>query len=154
MFKEKVNALVEEALKENTSLFLIDLSIKGNNAITIVLDGDNGVTIDDCIAFSRKVEHNLDREEEDFSIEVMSAGATEVFVNNRQYNKNIGRLLAIKLENGEKMEGDLLEVKEDSIKIGWKSREPKPVGKGKITVEKEAVLKYDEIAQAKVKIKF
>ena len=154
MFKEKVKALVEEALKEDKSLFLIDLSIKGSNAITIVIDGDNGVNIDDCIAFSRKVEHNLDREEEDFSIEVMSAGATEAFVNKRQYGKNKGRLLAIKLVDGKKMEGELLEVDEDSIKIGWKSREPKPVGKGKVTVNKEAVLNYEDIAQAKVKIKF
>lgn len=154
MFKEKVNALVNKALEENTSLFLIDLSIKGNNAITIVLDGDNGVTIDDCIEFSRKVEHNLDREEEDFSLEVMSAGATETFVNNRQYGKNIGRLLAIKLNDGKKMEGELVEVNEDAIKISWKSREPKPVGKGKVTVSREAVLNYDDIAEAKVKIKF
>jgi len=154
LFKEKVNALVNKALEENTSLFLIDLSIKGNNAITIVLDGDNGVTIDDCIEFSRKVEHNLDREEEDFSLEVMSAGATETFVNNRQYGKNIGRLLAIKLNDGKKMEGELVEVNEDAIKISWKSREPKPVGKGKVTVSREAVLNYDDIAEAKVKIKF
>ncbi|WP_031427226.1 ribosome assembly cofactor RimP [Flavimarina sp. Hel_I_48] len=154
MFKEKVNALVTQALEENTSLFLIDLSIKGNNAITIVLDGDNGVTIDDCIAFSRKVEHNLDREEEDFSLEVMSAGATETFVNNRQYGKNIGRLLAIKLKDDTKMEGELLDVNNDSVKIGWKSREPKAVGKGKVTVNREVVLNYDDIAEAKVKIKF
>ena len=154
MFKEKVNALVEEALAEDTTLFLIDLSIRDNNAITVVIDGDNGIGIDDCIAFSRKVEHSLDREEEDFSIEVMSAGATEAFVNKRQYGKNKGRLLSIKRMDGKKMEGELLEVNEDSIKIGWKSREPKPVGKGKVTLQKEAVLNFEDIAEAKVKIKF
>lgn len=154
MFKEKVRALVEEALEEDTTLFLIDLSIRDNNAITVIIDGDSGVTIDDCMAFSRKVEHNLDREEDDFSLEVMSAGATEAFINKRQYGKNKGRLLSIKMMDGTKMEGDLLEVDEDSIKIGWKSREPKPVGKGKVTIYKEAVLTYEDIAEAKVKIKF
>lgn len=146
--------MVEEALEEDTTLFLIDLSIKDNNAITVIIDGDSGVTIDDCMAFSRKVENNLDREEEDFSLEVMSAGAAEVFVNKRQYGKNKGRLLSLKMIDGTKMEGDLLEVDEDSITIGWNSREPKPVGKGKVTIHKEGVLAYEDIAEAKVKIKF
>lgn len=154
MFEEKVKALVEEALEENSSLFLIDLSIKGNNAIAVILDGDQGVTIADCIEVSRKVEHNLDREEEDFSIEVMSAGATEPLINKRQYTKNKDRLLSVELKNGEKFEGKLLETDQEAITIGWKSREPKPVGKGKVTIHREERFQYEEIAEAKVKIKF
>ena len=154
MFKNKVEALLNEALEENKSLFIIDFSIKGNNEITVVIDGDQGITVADCIEVSRKVEHNLDRDEEDFSIEVMSAGATEPLVNKRQYTKNLGRSLEVKQLNGEMLEGDLLEAGPDQIKIGWRSREPKSVGKGKTTVHHEAVIKYENIAEAKVKIKF
>jgi len=73
-FKEKVETLVQEALGENPSLFLIDLTIGGDNSIRVLLDGDKGVTLEACMQVSRKVEHNLDREENDFSIEVSSCG--------------------------------------------------------------------------------
>ena len=59
----------------------------------------------------------------------------------------------MKTEN-DKFEGDLLAADEKEIKLAWKAREPKPVGKGKVTVDKEATLSYDEIVEAKVKITF
>lgn len=154
MFKEKVEALIQEALEENPSLFLIDLIVRENQDITVIIDGDSGVTVSDCIEVSRKIEHNLDRDEEDFSLEVMSAGATEPLINKRQYAKNIGRDLEVRLKDGTKLEGLLEEAGEDLIKITWKSREPKPVGKGKVTLLKEAEVEYKDIAEAKVKIKF
>ena len=93
MLKDKVKMLLEEGLKENESLFLIDFSITADNKIWVVLDGDDGVTVQDCIRISRAIEHNLDREEEDFSLEVASAGAASVLTMPRQYKKNIGRKL-------------------------------------------------------------
>ncbi len=154
MFKEKVQELLQEVMDENPSLFLIDLDIHGANEVKVVIDGDNGVTVEDCMTVSRKVEHNLDREEEDFSLEVMSYGAAGPILNIRQYKKNIGRTLIMKLESGEKIEGELEEVTEDSVTLYWKAREPKPVGKGKVTVEKTETFLVNEIAEAKVKIKF
>jgi len=154
MFKEKVQELLQEVMDENPSLFLIDMDIHGDNEVKVVIDGDNGVTVEDCMTVSRKVEHNLDREEEDFSLEVMSYGAAGPILNIRQYKKNIGRTLTVKLENGEKIEGDLEAVSDDSVTLFWKAREPKPVGKGKVTVEKTETFPISEIAEAKVKIKF
>ncbi|MGO4913306.1 MULTISPECIES: ribosome assembly cofactor RimP [unclassified Leeuwenhoekiella] len=154
MLKEKVKALLVEAFEEYESLFLVDLSFKGNNEITVVIDGDEGVTVQDCINVSRKVEHNLDREEEDFSLEVMSSGATEPLINKRQYKKNVGRDLEVKLQDGSKITGLLTKAEENTITLSWKERVPKEVGKGKITVDKEEVISFDTIEQAKVKIKF
>ncbi|HBT08248.1 MULTISPECIES: ribosome assembly cofactor RimP [Leeuwenhoekiella] len=154
MLKEKVAALLDEAFKEYPSLYLIDLKIKGNNEIVVIIDGDEGVSVQDCINVSRKVEHNLDREEEDFSLEVMSAGATEPLVNKRQYKKNEGRDLEVVLQDGAKIKGNLIQVHDEGIVLFWKERVPKEVGKGKMTVEKEEVVAYDAIKQAKVKIKF
>lgn len=152
--RDKVEKLVENALEENKSLFLIDLNITADNQIRIVLDGDNGVTVEDCIAVSRAVEHNLDREEWDFSLEVMSAGISEPLSSPRQYKKNIGRKLAVKTSNGEKIEGEVVAANEESCTLTWSAREPKPVGKGKVTVKKEATLPYTDIMEAKVMITF
>jgi len=154
MLKERVKELLDEAFEEYNSLFLIDFTIKGANEIRVVIDGDEGVTVQDCMNVSRKVEHNLDREEEDFSLEVMSAGATEPLINKRQYKKNIGRDLEVKLDDGSKVIGTLDAADDEKISLSWKERVPKEVGKGKMTVEKKEEIAYDSISQAKVKIKF
>ena len=154
MLKEKVQQLVQEALDENPALFLINLDIQGANEIKVTIDGDLGVTVQDCIAVSRKVEHNLDREEEDFSIEVMSVGATTPLELPRQYKKNIGRTLEVKTTQGETIEGRLETSTEEGVTLAWKAREPKPVGKGKVTVQKTATLPFEDIVKAKVVIKF
>ena len=153
MFKEKVTRLLDKALEENESIFLIDFSISPSNKIKITLDGDHGVTLQDCINFSRAIEHNLDREEEDFSLEVESAGAASPIVLPRQYNKNIGRTLEVKtLED--KIEGKLTAATAETITLEWKAREPKPVGKGKVTVQKKQEIAISDIQEAKVVIKF
>ncbi|WP_299682507.1 ribosome assembly cofactor RimP [uncultured Dokdonia sp.] len=154
MLREKVTQLLQEAMDENPSLFLISLDIQGNNEIKVTIDGDQGVTVQDCIAVSRKVEHNLDREEEDFSLEVMSVGATTPLQQQRQYKKNLGRSLEIKTNAGVKLEGTLEEVTDENVTLTWKAREPKPVGKGKVTVQKTEVIPYENIVEAKVMIKF
>ncbi|NNC50173.1 MAG: ribosome assembly cofactor RimP [Flaviramulus sp.] len=153
MFKNTVTELLNTALIERPDLFLIDFSIGTDNHIKVVIDGDKGVLVEDCMFVSRAIEHNIDREEHDFSLEVMSAGATAPLVNKRQYKKNINRVLKVRTAS-EKIEGTLTEVSDKEITLGWKVREPKPVGKGKITVKKEAKIAYQDIVEAKVMIKF
>ena|SRR5690606_4781935 len=153
MFKTTVENLIEKALSERSDLFLIDFSIQGDNHIKVVIDGDNGVTVDDCIFISRALEHNLDREEQDFSLDVMSAGAASPLVNKRQYAKNKNRILKVKTDS-KVVEGVLTDATDEAITIEWKAREPKPVGKGKVTVKKQAKIAYNDIVEAKVMIKF
>ena len=109
MFKTTVKELLNKALEERTDLFLIEMTISEDNRIKIVIDGDNGVSVEDCMFISRAIEHNLDREETDFALEVASAGATSPLVNNRQYNKNIGRTLEVKTTS-DNIEGILKDV--------------------------------------------
>lgn len=153
MLKDKVIELLDEALKENPSLFLIDLEFNNNNQILVVIDGDNGVAVNDCISVSRKIEHNLDREEEDFSLEVTSAGVTQPLTLPRQFKKNIGRKLSVKTKE-DTFEAELTAADQEGITLKWKAREPKPVGKGKVTVKKEVALNYAAIVEAKVMITF
>ncbi|MDC6361490.1 MULTISPECIES: ribosome assembly cofactor RimP [Flavobacteriaceae] len=153
MFKEKVKSLLDKALEEYPSLFLIDFTVGGDNTIRVVLDGDQGVDLQDCMNISRAIEHNLDREEEDFSLEVTSAGATSPLRLPRQYKKNIGRKIKVRT-GAEELEGTLIQTSENSITLEWKAREPKPVGKGKVTVQKKQEIVFSDIQEAKVILKF
>ncbi len=153
MLKDKVQVLLDRALEAHPSLFLIDFTVGGDNTIRVILDGDHGVNLQDCMDISRAIEHNLDREEEDFSLEVTSAGATSPLTQPRQYKKNTGRILKVRTASGE-LEGTLVQSDEDSITLEWKSREPKPEGKGKVTVQKSQKIDFSEIKEAKVVLKF
>ncbi len=153
MFKKTVQELLNVALEERSDLFLISFSVSEANHIKVLLDGDNGVLVEDCMFVSRAIEHNLDREEQDFSLEVMSAGATSPLIHNRQYKRHVSRTLEVKTAEGH-VEGVLTQANEDAILLEWKAREPKPVGKGKVTVKKQANIAYGDIIEAKVMIKF
>ncbi|HLS12661.1 MAG TPA: ribosome assembly cofactor RimP [Flavobacteriaceae bacterium] len=154
MMQDKVKELVDKALEERPSLFLIDLNISPANQIIVVLDGDNGVSMQDCVEVSRAVESELDRDTYDYSIEVTTAGATSPITMPRQYPKNIGRKLKVQTVDGQKIEARLESVDDEGITLKWKAREPKPIGKGKHTVQKEAVIKYSNIKEAKAVITF
>jgi len=153
MFKTKITELLDTALLERPDLFLIDFSITTENHIKIVVDGDNGLLVEDCMFISRAIEHNIDREEHDFSLEVMSAGAASPLTHKRQYKKNVKRTLKVRTAS-EVIEGILTKATDDNITLEWKVREPKPIGKGKVTVKKEANIPYENIVEAKVMIKF
>ena len=155
MLKEStVQTLINNGLEERNDLFLIDLKISPDNKINVVIDGDHGVSVEDCIFISRAIEHNLDREEEDFSLEVTSAGATSPLTEKRQYKKNLGRTLQVKFKENTKIEATLTEVDDEHVTLEWTAKEPKPVGKGKITVNKQAKIAFSDVIEAKVIIKF
>ncbi|MEJ6792231.1 MAG: ribosome assembly cofactor RimP [Lacinutrix sp.] len=153
MFNTTVKDLLNEALEERTDLFLIEFTISIDQSINIIIDGDNGVRVEDCILISRAIEHNIDREEHDFSLEVASAGAAALLTLPRQFKKNIGRTLEVKTKT-ENIEAELVNASEEEIDLTWKAREPKPVGKGKVTVKKNAKIAYNDVVEAKVMINF
>mgnify|MGYP001263865741 FL=1 len=153
-FNQKIEDLLTMALEEHPSVFLVDLKISADKSIKVILDGDKEVNVKDCINISRAIEGALDRDEEDFSLEVASAGVGSPLKFPRQYQKNLGRKLEVVSTEGLKFQGELTHVKEDAIELQWKQREPKPIGKGKVTVTKNKILKFDEISQTKVMIKF
>lgn len=152
-FKEKVSELLKAGLEENPSLFLIDLTITDAFKIIVTLDGDNGVTLQDCIDISRAIEHNLDREEQDFSLEVASGGVSAPLKLVRQYKKNLGRTLQVKTAT-DIITAELVDANEEFITLTWTAREPKKIGKGKETVEKRQEIPYTDIKEAIVTITF
>jgi len=152
-FKEKVNSLLVVGLLEKPSIFLIDLTISDSFKIIVNLDGDNGVALQDCIDISRAIENNLDREEQDFSLEVASVGVGSPLKMVRQYKKNVGRTLIVKLAT-ETIEAELVEANDNFIILSWKAREAKKLGKGKETVHKRQEIPYSEIKEAIVTVTF
>jgi len=153
-FRNRIEELLNEFLETRKDLFLIDLKISAGDDITVILDGDNGVTLQVCLDASRAVEFNMDREEHDFSLQVMSAGLSEPLSTPRQFNKNIGREIEVLLADSSKIEGELAKVDDEKITLILRYRKPKDIGKGKVDVEEEKEIPYSEIKKALVVIKF
>lgn len=137
--------LVKDSL-EGGPLFLVSMKITPDNRIFIDIDGDNGVTIDDCINLSRTVENSLNRDEEDFELNVSSAGADAPLKMPRQYLRHIGRTLSVETNEGEKNEGELTATDESGITI-------KTPGSKRIPSE-ELHYQFRDIKNAHVVIKF
>ena len=148
-FKEQVEQQLNNSLLEKPSLFLIDISISDSYKIVVTLDGDNGVTLQDCIDVTRAIEGNLDREAQDYALEVASVGVGSPLKLVRQYIKNIGRTLIVKT-NEATIEAALTAADDTKIVLSWEAREPKKIE----TVLKNQEIPYNEIKQAVVTVNF
>lgn len=154
--KEIVKTLAEERIKElGKPLYVVDITISSANHILVELDHEEeSVSIEDCVSVSRNIEHNLDREVEDFQLEVSSAGLDKPLRDYKQYRKNIGRTLKVKLAESGKVEGKLIEADEKQITLETERRERVEGKKKKIKVIENIVLPYEKIGEAKVVISF
>ena len=137
-----IRKLIEEKLS-GTGLFLTDLAVKQGNNIQVAIDGDQNVSIDDCIMLSRFIESNLNRENEDFNLEVSSAGVDQPLLSIRQYAKNIGRRMSISLANGSNISGKLLAADNEKIQLQTEIKKGRRILPGPVTE-----LEYNEIVKA------
>lgn len=153
-FRKKVEQLVHDFLEERKDLYLVDLKISTGNDITVILDGDESLSLQDCLDASRAIEFQLDRETEDFSLQVMSPGLSEPLQFPRQYKKNIGRELDVLLMDDSKIQGELADADNEKIRLVLKYRKPKEVGKGKVDVVDEKEIAFSDIKKALVVVKF
>lgn len=155
--KKLVRELVEERIAERDKLlYIVEITIGGGNQILIELDREEGfVKIDDCISISRNVEHNLDREEEDFALEVSSAGMTKPFRVLKQYLKNVGRdVRVVSNEHGKALEGLLKSANEEGFVIETKEKKRIEGKKKKEWVIEEITFNYNEVKETKLVISF
>lgn len=152
--KKIIEDLLQQAIAERPHLFVVDFSFSNSNNAIVTLDGDNGVTLQDCIDVSRAIEHNIDKEIYDFGLEVASCGATSPIKKFRQLNKNIGKTLSVTTIDNEKIEAILTGLEGENLLLEWQAREPKKIGKGKETVTKNASIPYNNIKEVFVKIIF
>ena len=148
-----IKQYINQVLNDRKDLFLVSLKLNVGNDIQIVVDGDHGASLEDCMKVSRYIENQLDREVEDFSLTVTTPDISKPIDNPRQYNKNLGKILQVKTEDNV-VEGRLKAIAGDALVLEYKARVPKEIGKGKMTIVKEEIIKINNIKKATVKIVF
>lgn len=151
--KALIKDIVEEYLLK-TGMFLVEVAIRPGNIIVVEVDSKEGVSIDDCIALSRHIESKLDRDTEDFELEVGSAGITSPFRIPQQYEKNIGNEVEVLTKNGQKLSGVLKAYNNEGFTLTV-TKMTKPDGaKKKTAVEEDLSFEYDEVKYTKYLIRF
>lgn len=143
--KFKVLDIVKDVL-EGSDKYLVNMKITPDNRIFVDLDGDNGINIDDCIEVSRAIENSLNRDEEDFELNVSSAGADSPLKMPRQYRRHVGRELSVEPFEGAKVEGVLTEAGDTQFTIKTKGSKKEP--------SKELTFAYEDVKTARVIIRF
>ena len=152
--EKRVTELADEKITtmERPDLFLVDVKMYPNGKLIILVDGDKGVGIADCAAISRHVGFHLEEEnvlENAYNLEVSSPGIDTPLTLARQYTKNIGRQLAIKMTDGSRREGKLTGITEDAVIIEETNKQ-----QGKKAEVIESVIPLTQITETKVLISF
>ena len=151
--KGEITKIVEEYLVD-TDYFLVDVCVSADNRIVIEIDSFEGVDVDFCANLSKKIEENFDREQEDFELEVGSAGLTSPFKVSQQYEKNLGKEVEILTKSGEKLVGILLEVSDESFTLEVEVKEKLQGSKRKTLVKKNLDFEKSDIKYIKYLIRF
>lgn len=146
---------IRKILEENPEFekyFVVSVKVTGDNKIMIKADTDSGITIDQCGEISTKLEEILDRDAEDFELEVSSPGLTEPLKIPRQYIKNIGKSVDIVLTDGEKISGVITSADQQSVTV--KQTITEKIGGKRTKTEIENTINFTSIKTTKLKINF
>jgi len=149
---EQIENFVLRFIEKSNDIFLVEVKITPGNQVTVLLDADNGITIEKCTIVNKALYKFIEESglfpDGNFSLEVSSPGVDKPLTLHRQYKKNIGRTLEVELNDGSKIEGRLVAVNEDEISIEEKE------GKGKKMIIKMTTILFNQIKQATVLITF
>lgn len=151
--KAHIKKIVEEAIA-GTSTFVVNIKITNDNKIIVYADAAGGISIDECARISRFIESKLDRDQEDFELQVSSPGLDQPFKVKAQYEKNLGENIRVVLKDGTTFEGQITEVKRKSIILEWEETYKAPGQKKKQTELMKEEINMDDIASAKKIVSF
>ncbi|MFT6209819.1 MAG: ribosome maturation factor RimP [Bacteroidia bacterium] len=141
-----IRALIEEKI-EGTDQFIVSVKVLPTNRIQVYIDAVEGLNVKDCVTISRQIEGNLDREIEDYELQVSSPGLTEPFQHPLQYKKNVGREIKVTTLDGTNIKGELTEFTGEKITV-------QPEKKKKKELEEPVIISLSEIKEAKTVISF
>jgi ribosome maturation factor RimP len=154
MIKQEVlKNIIEEEL-DNSSLYLVDLNISGSNRLSVYIDSDQGVTIDECVALSRSIEKKLNRDEEDFELQVSSPGLDMPLKIFAQYKKNIGRELEVNFKDGQKIRGKLIAATDNNFELEEQKKIKEKGSKKKKLIILKHNIELNAVKTARVVISF
>lgn len=149
---QQIETLLNGFLAEQPEYFLVSLRIKPTDNVKVFLDGDQGITIEKCIYFNRKLRNAIEENgiypEGEYSLEISSPGVGEPLKLHRQYAKNINRFVEVILVDDSKKEGQLITVSEHDILLEC------VIGKGKKAITQQLVIPFNNIKTTTVQIKF
>lgn len=146
--KQQIIDLIEEHFL-GSDKFIVDVKVLAGNKIEVYVDAPNHILIADCVALSRHIEGNLDREKDDFELQVSSPGATQPFKVIQQYKKYINSKVDVTTKDGKKHQGIILSANDDEFVIEETRKEKKTIGKGNHTVVENITLTYNQIKETK-----
>jgi ribosome maturation factor RimP len=150
---EQIQALITP-LMENTDLFLVEVNVRPGNKIEVILDSDSGLTIEQCTEVHRHILRELDRDVEDYSLDVSSPDISKPLKISRQYIKNIGREVAVKLRDKSKFVGELIAANDMDFTIRFEEKILPEGKKKKEVVVREVKIEYTNAQETKVQISF
>lgn len=153
IIKDSVTQIVESYLSD-TDYYLVDVKISADNRISVEIDRFEGVSIDYCSELSKAIENKLDRDVEDYELEVSSAGLTEPFKVLKQYEKNIGNEVEVLTREGKKLVGILTGFTDENITLEIETQVKPEGAKRKITVQEEKNIPFSNIKTTKYIIRF
>ncbi len=148
--KDHIRKTAEKCI-EGTSMFVTSVNVKAGNKIMIFLDGDHGVSIEECVRVSREIESSLNRDVEDFELNVSSYGLTSPLTLPRQFVKNIGKAVTVLIPDGKKFSGTIVSATDEFFELLVDKARKKAV---KDTHEEVLKIHYNEIKEVKLKISF
>ena len=148
-----VSGIVNECL-EDKDYFLVDITVSPDDKIVVEIDHAEGVWIDDCVELSRFIESRLDREEEDYELEVGSAGIGQPFKVLQQYLNHVGQEVEVLTAAGKKLEGVLKEATPENFTLTVQKKVKLEGSKRPKMVEEDVTYTYSEIKYTKYLISF
>lgn len=153
--KNQISSIVEQQL-EGTDGFLVDVRVSPTNVVTVEIDSMSGVDIDTCARITREIEQQVDREIEDYELEVGSAGLTSPFKVIKQYEKNVGNEIEVLTVDGRKLSGVLqsIDPETESFVMTVKEKVKEPGKKRPVIVDTPVELKIAETKTVKYLINF
>ncbi len=145
--KQNIVEIVNGAI-EGSDLFLVEVKVLPDNRVVVELDSTSGLDIDTCARISRLIEEKVDREIEDYELEVGSAGLTSPFKVPAQYVKNIGNNIEVLTADGRKLSGKLVEVNAPEFTIEVSRKVKEPGAKRPVLKTEPVVLSMDNVKKA------
>ncbi|HAX94198.1 MAG TPA: ribosome assembly cofactor RimP [Bacteroidales bacterium] len=142
--KDKIEELIKEYIS-GTGMFVVSVKVSAANRITVLADTREGITINECVLLHRHIENGLDRDAEDFELQVSSPGLDSPFTVIEQYQKNEGKKVSVVDNEGTKYSGILKNVTSGGFDL---ETEVKIKGKGK--EKKDIPFNFDQVKATKI----
>ena len=139
-------ALINEHYQD-TDKFLIDVTVKPTNKISVFIDGDQAINIDDCRELTKYIGSKLDRDLEDYDLNVSSAGADKPLKLPRQFLKHVGREMEVKTTDGMLISGLLVKADDQALELEHPQKKKQPI-------KPNTEIAFTEISEAKIKLAF